>query len=266
MTIGNLLLYNDSMFKRFNQHYFDLLWVMTVKEFTVRYKQAFFGFLWILLNPFLQMVVIGTIFSFFMKIPNYFSFLFSGLLPWQFFSLSLNKTTPSFVFERTLLQKSVFPREIIPLSIVLSNFINLLISELLLISIFIFISPFSFSVVPYLIIANVWILFFTLGLSLSTSSLNVRFRDTTFFIQTLITIWFYATPILYAINILPQELQFILHLNPLTTPFSLFHVTFLNHPLPAFPIILSNALVSIITFIIGIIIYNHESQNFTDWL
>src|SRR3989344_7145799 len=101
------------------RYYFDFLLAMTEKEIKARYKRAVFGFLWVILNPLLQMIIIGAIFSFFIKIPNYFLFLFSGLLPWQFFSLSLSKATQSIVNERELLQKAKFPIEAIPISIVL---------------------------------------------------------------------------------------------------------------------------------------------------
>src|SRR3989337_4058776 len=99
------------------RNYFDFLWEMTEKEIKARYKRAIFGFLWVILNPVLQMIIIGVIFSYFIKIPNYFLFLFTGLLPWQFFSLSLTKATPSIVYERSLLQKARFPIEAIPISI-----------------------------------------------------------------------------------------------------------------------------------------------------
>ena len=122
------------------KNYFDFLWAMTEKEIKVRYKRAMFGFFWIILNPLLQMLIIGLIFSFFIKIPNYFLFLFSGLLLWQFFSLSVSKTTPSFIYERSLLQKAKFPKEAIPISIIISNFFNLLISLILLLS-FLLLSP-----------------------------------------------------------------------------------------------------------------------------
>src|SRR3989304_9448269 len=114
------------------KHYLDFLWAMTEKEIKARYKRAVFGFLWVVLNPVLQMIIIGAIFSFFIKIPNYFLFLLAGLLPWQFFSTSLSKATPSIVHERSLLQKAKFPIETIPISLILANFFNMVVSFVLL--------------------------------------------------------------------------------------------------------------------------------------
>lgn len=116
--------------------YFNFLWLMTEKEIKARYKNAFFGFLWILFNPLLQMIIMGIVFQNFIKIPtnsnNYFLFIFPGLLVWNFFSLSINKATSSLVWQRNLIQKAKFPRETIPISIILSNFFNFLISLVLL--------------------------------------------------------------------------------------------------------------------------------------
>src|SRR3989344_8880626 len=93
------------------KHYFDFLWAMTEKEIKVRYKRAVFGFLWVVVNPLLQMIIIGFVFRFFIKEPikNYFLFLLVGLLVWNFFNLSLSKATSSIVYERTLIKKAKFP-------------------------------------------------------------------------------------------------------------------------------------------------------------
>ena len=115
------------------RHFWELLEEMTKKELIARYKYTFFGFLWIILNPILQMLIIGFVFRFFIKEPiqYYFHFLFIGLLVWNFFSLSLTKATPCIVYERALIKKAYFQREVLPLSIILSNFFHLIISMLL---------------------------------------------------------------------------------------------------------------------------------------
>src|SRR5437870_5185655 len=107
-------------------HFLELLLEMTKKELVARYKHTVFGFLWIILNPLLQMIVIGFVFTFITKetIHNYFYSLFLGLLVWNFFSLSLTKSIPSIVYERSLIKKAAFPKEVIPLSIILSNFFH----------------------------------------------------------------------------------------------------------------------------------------------
>ena len=108
----------------------DFLFAMTEKEIKARYRHAMLGFLWLIINPLFQMAVIGFIFQFFVPVhvDNYFLFLFTGLLPWNFFSASISKTTTAIINERSLIKKSNFPREVIILSIVLSNLFHFLIS------------------------------------------------------------------------------------------------------------------------------------------
>ena len=258
----------SSLSSYFNRQYFDLLWAMTEKEIKARYKKAVFGFLWVILNPLFQMVVIGVIFSFFIKIPveNYFLFLFTGLLPWQFFSLSLTKATQSIVYERSLLQKAKFPREIIPLSIILSNFFHLLVSLVLLI---LFLSVAHLLVFPqilYLIPALLLLVFFTIGISLLTASLQVRYRDIKFFVQSLLIIWFYATPVLYNLDFFPAKLQLLFSFNPLVIVFEFFHLAFLNQGAVTLNVLLPNLVVLFLVVLAGVLVFKRDHNYFVDWL
>ena len=247
-------------------YYFDFLWAMTEKEIKARYKRAVFGFLWVILNPLLQMIIIGAIFSFFIKIPNYFLFLFIGLLPWQFFSMSLSKATSSIVYERALLQKAKFPIEAIPLSIILSNFLNMIISFLLFLPVILFLAGPTLKMILIAIPVFLWLLIFTIGISLLTASLNVKWRDVNFFVQTILLLWFYATPVLYSLELIPEKLYFIFALNPLTSIFEILHYSFLGQGVID-PVILSvNIVVSLFVFITGIFVFNKEKRFFVDWL
>lgn len=248
------------------RYYLDLLWAMSEREVKGRYKRAFFGFLWVILNPVLQMVVIGMVLSFFIKIPNYFTFLFIGLLPWQFFSLSLSKATPSFVNERSLLQKAKFPLETIPLSIVLANFFHMLIAFSLLLPI-LFISGHwpgisVFLVVPILI----WLFIVTTGLCILSSSLNVRFRDIAFFVQTLLTLGFYATPIIYSLGSIPTYLQVFMALNPLAAIFELLHAVLLGVGHVSSTVLTINIVVTIFIVILAWFVFRKHARYFVDWL
>ncbi len=248
------------------KYYFDFLWTMTEKEIKARYKRAVFGFLWVILNPLLQMIIIGAIFSFFIKIPNYFLFLFPGLLLWQFFSLSLSKTTPSIVYERALLQKAKFPIEAIPISIILANFFNMIVSLILLFIILIFLQKIIFPRVLLLVPSLIWLLAFTIGLSLLTASLNVKYRDINFFVQTLLILWFYATPILYNLSLIPSRLHLLFGLNPLTSIFGLMQVSLLNQGTLNYQLIITNLIISAIVVLAGVFVFRKEHKYFVDWL
>lgn len=250
------------------QHFFDLLLGMTEKELRARYKYTILGFLWIVLNPILQMLVIGFIFTFFMKEPiqHYYFFLFTGLLIWNFFSVSLTKATPSIVYERSLIKKARFPHAVIPLSIILSNLVHFVLAFALFLIPVIFLGTASLGRLPYLLFGSLLLFSFTAGLSLLTSALNVRFRDVNFFVQAILIVWFYATPIVYSLEVMPRSLLWLWRFNPLTSTLQLFQHTLLDAPLPGPAMLTANTLVTAIIVSLGMYVFSQESKNFDDWI
>ncbi len=248
--------------------FFDLLFAMTEKELRARYKHTVFGFFWLVANPLLQMLVIGFVFTFLLAQPvkNYYFFLFNGLLVWNFFSLSLAKTTPSIVYERSLIKKAKFPHAVIPVSIILSNFIHFFLAFLLYLVPVLFLGTLTLFSAPLVLVSFVLLLAFTVGLSLLTASLNVRFRDVNFFVSALLIIWFYATPIMYALTMIPRHLLWLWRFNPLTSILQLLQQALLGLPGPGPGMLLSNIGVILIVTILGIAVFQRESKYFDDWL
>lgn len=249
-------------------HFLELLIAMTEKELRARYKHTLFGFFWLVINPILQMLVIGSIFTFFMKEPieNYYYYLFTGLLVWNFFSLSLTKATPSIVFERSLIKKAAFPRSVIPLSIILSNFFHLVVAQLLFLIPVLFLGTLRPISAVVIVAGYVLLLTFTTGVSLLTCALNVRFRDIAFFVEAILIIWFYATPIVYSFSMIPRGYIWIWRLNPMTSILQLFQHGFINFPMPGPAMLSINTFVILIVFVSGVRIFRKESKNFDDWV
>lgn len=260
------------------RYYLDFLIAMTEKEVKARYKFAVLGFLWVVLNPLLQMLVMGFVFQFFVpvKVDNYFLFLFTGLLPWNFFAMTIQKTTPSIVFERNLIQKAKFPRESIVLSIVFSNLFHLLIAfSLLLVALVadkLLFEHYNFtqllnysSRLAWSIPLLIWLVILTSGFSLFASALNVRYRDINFVVQAIMPLWFYATPIVYTLSLLPDSLHILYFLNPMTGLIELFQHVLLNLPITSIWLAVVNFLMTLIVFCAGWIFFRKESQFFDDW-
>lgn len=260
MTVPQALLGQFSFRRRV-----EFVSAFTQRELKSRYKNAFFGFFWMVLNPVFQMVVIGVVLQVYLRvdIEAYFQYLFIGLLAWNFFSLSLTKTAAAFVHERALLQKANFPRESLIISIILSNFVHLLIGIVLVMP---FIQVFQMHVLIF-VGAVLWLFLLSVGLSLFFSSLNVRFRDVSFFVQALLPIWFYATPIIYSLNLVPESIRFLILLNPLTAIFQYLHFSLLGMEphLTSFHLGLSLA-VSIFIVFVGWLFFKKENKTFADWL
>ncbi|OGG29045.1 hypothetical protein A2973_04910 [Candidatus Gottesmanbacteria bacterium RIFCSPLOWO2_01_FULL_49_10] len=256
-------MYDQSM-----RHFFELLWGMTEKELRARYKYTVLGFFWLVLNPILQMLVIGFIFTFFMKEPigNYYYYLFIGLLIWNFFSLSLTKATPSIVYERSLIKKARFPHAVIPLSIILSSFMHFVLAfGLFLVPVF-FLGTFSLTRIPQLLFGIILLTTFTGGLSLLTTALNVRFRDINFFVQAVLIVWFYATPIIYSLTMIPQHLLWLWRINPMTSILQLFQHALLDG-IPPGPLMLAvNTGIVMVIVVLGIFVFQSESKFFDDWV
>jgi len=255
--------------KEFN-HFFDLLSALTIKEIKARYKHAILGILWIFINPLIQMIVIGFVFSliFRFEVKNYHLFLFTGLLPWNFFSLALNKATPRIVWDRSLIKKAKFPREVIPLSMVFSHFFHFLASWSLLIIFLLLTHQFGFFrpvVVGSQFLAIILLLIFTSGLSLITSALTVFYRDIGFVTQAVIMFGFYLTPIIYPFTAVPQKFQPFFYLNPLLTVFSLLQRPLVPIPLPTI-VIFGHVLIIVLTLIIGWSFFKKVAVYFPDWL
>ncbi|MBI4066534.1 ABC transporter permease [Candidatus Gottesmanbacteria bacterium] len=248
--------------------FFDLLFAMTEKELRARYKHTVFGFFWLVANPLLQMLVIGFVFTFLLAQPvkNYYFFLFNGLLVWNFFSLSLAKTTPSIVYERSLIKKAKFPHAVIPISIILSNFIHFILAFLLYLVPILFLGTLSWISIPLVLFGFLLLLAFTVGLSLLTAALNVRFRDVNFFVQALLIIWFYATPIMYALTMIPRHLLWLWRFNPLTSILQILQQALLGLPGPGPAMLAANVGVIVIIAFLGITVFERESKYFDDWL
>lgn len=264
---------------RKDRYWLDFLFAMTEKEIKARYKHAVFGFLWVILNPIIQMLVIGFVFQFFIpvKVDNYFLYLFSGLLPWNFFAYSISKNTPMIINERSLIQKANFPKESIILSIIFSNLFHFLISLFILILLLVadkvFIEGYVFvDVVIYLLKMSllipfiIWLTLLTSGFSLFFSALNVKYRDVNFVVQAILPIWFYGTPIIYSIGLLPEILRPLFYLNPMTAIIDGFHYSLLNVGFYSIDLVLLSLSISLMIFFVGWKVFERESKFFDDWV
>lgn len=253
---------------RENKKWIEFVWAMTGKEIKARYKMAIFGFLWIFLNPLLQMFVMGFIFQFFVpiKTANYFEFLFPGLLAWNFFSYTVTKNTPMYINERALVQKAKFPREAIVISVVLSNLFHFLIALVMFVLWEAFVVHelhwWRWWFIPGIL---VWLTILTTGLSFIFSSFNVKWRDVNFGVQAMMPLWFYATPVVYSLDLLPSWLSRWLYLNPMTAIMEMLRWATLGLSINWTSVSWS-LLVALVIFGIGVYVFKKESPYFDDWV
>lgn len=197
--------------------YRTLVSSLVARELKARYRGSVLGFFWTLLNPLLLMAVYSLVFSIYMRmnLENYAIFLFSGLLPWLWFSSSLNQGTNAIVGNRSLVTRVMFPPQVLPAVVVLANFVNFLLSLIVLPVFYIIYGARVGTALIGLPILFVCQLLLTHGLVLLVSALNVHFRDLQHIVGNLLIFAFFLTPIIYPITLIPEKYRFFARLNPL---------------------------------------------------
>ena len=198
--------------------YRELLKTSVKKEVRSKYKNSFLGVLWSFLNPLLQIIVYAVIFSLILKNKqeHYAIFLCAGLIPWTFFSVTINKSAFTIVENGNIIKKVYFPREIIPISVVTAETVNFLISSLIIIG-FVIIGGIGISkyilFYPFILIVQYLTI---LAISFVISSICVYLRDLQHFIGIVLQLLFYAAPIVYSTDSIPKEYSWIIRFNPMT--------------------------------------------------
>jgi lipopolysaccharide transport system permease protein len=215
--------------------YRSLLLALLVRELKARYRGSVLGFAWTFLNPLLLMAVYALVFRYYMRIavPNYALFLLTGLLPWTWFSSSLAAGTNAIVGGSSLVTKSLFPSEILPAVVVLSNMVNFALSIPIL-TLVGWACGVSFSLLGWLWLLPVMVLqcVLTFGLVLSVAALNVHYRDVQHAVENLLLLWFFLTPIVYPASQVPERLRPLIWVNPMALFTGIYRDIFV---VPAWP-------------------------------
>ena len=255
------------MNNRKTSYYLQLLEVFTIGELKSRYKASLLGFLWIILYPLITAIILNFIFGTFIKINTggipYFLFVFSGLVFWNFFQQSVALAKDSLIWNRELVVKTAFPKDVIPLSFVLSKIPDFFISLLILLF-FYLIAGFSLHSYQILILLTVIPLFlFSAGLSMIISFTNAVFRDFGRIMEFLLMIFFYVTPIIYPDNFIPEKYRIFLLVNPLAT-LIIFAKNMIFNKKIMIDLFLISLLISFVFFAIGIVFFKKFEKKITD--
>jgi lipopolysaccharide transport system permease protein len=247
-------------------NYKDLLIELTRKEIKIRYKNSYLGYFWSLLNPLVMALVFYFVFQVISRttIEQYALFLVSGLFVWQWIANSLTVSTMLFVGNAQIIKKVNFPRYFLGIALVFSEGFNFIISIIVIIG---FMAYYSLAPTLYWLI-GIPILFvitsvFLFGLSLFLATLNLFFRDLERMITLMMMILFYATPILYSEDMLPEKYKIILYLNPFT-PFVLMWKELFLEGVIDYTLLTHSIINSTIAVFIGTFIYNKLKLKFAE--
>jgi len=177
----------------------DLVWSLVVRDLTIRYKNSVLGFFWSLANPLVQVATITVIFKYILqiRIPNYSAYVLCAFLPWMFFQMTLSDAGESVLRHHDLLKKVYFPREVLPISVVLSNLVHLVLAFgvffVYLLWLGVKVQP-GWALLPLVVLVQVLLM---LGLSFFVSALSVFYEDIRYLVGVGTSLFFYFCPIIY---------------------------------------------------------------------
>lgn len=253
--------------------YRELLKTNIKKDIRGRYKGSFLGVLWSFINPLLQSLVYAIVFPYLLGSTgnNYIVYLVVGIIPWTFFLTTVSAGTTSIKANAGIIKKVYFPREILPISQALSGIINFFISCFIIILFCLgFKIGISYHILAVPVIAFVQMIF-VLGLSFILSAINAYIQDTEYIVGFILTMAFYASPIVYKLEqfqtIGSGKAAFVLKLiklNPMTIMITGYRNAFMYHIWPDWKGLLYVFIISTVLVIIGYIIFKKLEKRFAE--
>jgi lipopolysaccharide transport system permease protein len=203
-------------------NYRELFYILSWRDIKVRYKQTIVGVLWSFIRPFLTMIIFTIIFNKVAGLKSstdipYALVVFCGLLPWNFFSTAFVNASDSLISNSNLLTKVYFPRIIVPVSAIITSFIDFLISLIILFGLMVYYKFIPSSNIFYLPLFVIFAIFQSLAFGILLASLNVQFRDFRYIIPFIVQIGLYISPIGFTSDVVSEEWKFLFYINPIVS-------------------------------------------------
>lgn len=255
----------------------ELLGILIIRNLKIRYKGSMLGFFWSLLSPALLIVIYGVfaaILRFNEGRPHYLPFLVTGIIIWQFLSMCLNDSLHVVLGNANLVKKTAFPRLILPISMVLANLVNFLLTLFVLI-LYLFFARMPMQglwLVPAVVVIQMLL---CLGLAGILSASNVYMRDTEHILGVGSLAWFFLSPVFYPMEMqlafLPEHLGWLPFLNPMAGILYAYRTLMMGSHMPDLLTIphwwlLVSAAVSLIVFGVGYAVFQKSQRGFGDVL
>ncbi len=233
-----------------------------------RYKGSVLGFAWTFINPLLQLGVYTLVFSVIMRngIEDYYLFLFVALIPWIFFATSVSAGSTCIIAQKNLVEKIYFPREVLPISFVTAQLVNMLLSMLVVLAVLIFSGKGVSLALLYLPIIVVVEYLLALGLALIMCALTVYLRDLEYLLGIITMAWQFLSPVLYSINDVPERLRPIFQLNPMSPVITAYRDILYYKTAPQLQTLLSAILMGVLFLILGWVLFGHLQKHFVEEL
>lgn len=244
------------------------------REFQTKYRNSLLGVLWNILNPLAMILIYTVIFSQIMraKLPGvdhtfaYSIYLCAGILSWSLFAEIVNRSQGMFIDNSNILKKVNFPRICIPVIIIGSSLVNFFIISLIF-CLFLFVNGYFpgiviISLIPVIIVLIV----LAIGLGITIGVLNVFFSDIGQFFSIFMQFWFWLTPIVYSVTILPENLRYWVALNPVSGIVSACQMVLLKAQLPDWKALLPAIIIGVLLCLVGLHLFKKHADEMVDEL
>lgn len=249
-------------------HYFDLLFAWSTRIIRARYQQSILGGLWAILQPLATVLIFTVVFSFLLKVDTgnipYVVFSYTAMVPWLFFSSAITDMVDSIVSNMNLVSKIYFPREILVFSALAARFVDFLIAFIILIVLIIIyhlpVNLLAWLFLPVILICQILL---ALGIGLFASALNAFFRDIKHVFTLIMQLWLYATPIIYPVTLVPENLRDYYYFNPMVGIIEGYRSILLHGTLPGNSFIFS-IVISLLIFVGGYLFFKKVEAQFAD--
>lgn len=249
--------------------YREMIFSLVHRDLKGRYKGSILGFAWTFLNPLLQLAVYTMVFSIIMRsgIEDYYLFLFVALVPWIFFSTSLSGGAGCIRAQAGMITKIYFPREVIPISFVTSQFVNMLLSLIVVFLVLLVAGkPMNIEALVFLPLIMIIEYMIALGMTMLISGVTVYWRDVEYFVGIVMMAWQFATPVMYGLDQIPQALVPYFNLNPMTPVIVAFRDILYYGRTPELATLISAILFGIGVIIAGWFVFSKLKKHFAEEL
>lgn len=249
--------------------YREMIFSLVKRDLKGRYKGSALGFFWTFLNPLLQLAVYTMVFSMIMRagIEDYYLFLFVALIPWIFFSTSLTGGANCIMAQQDMVKKIYFPREVLPIAYVTSQFVNMMLSFLVIFAVLL-VSRHSVNLGAVLCLPVIMIVEYilALGFTMVMSAVTVYIRDLEYILGIFTMAWQFLTPVMYPIDQVPEQIRWVFSLNPMTYVIIAYRDILYYGRMPRLETLLSAAVLGMVMLIAGWGIFHRLQRHFVEEL
>lgn len=249
--------------------YREMIVSLVRKDLRGRYKGSFLGFLWTFINPLLQLIIYTIVFSVILRagIEKFYLFLFVALVPWIFFSSAITGGSTSILSQQDMVKKIYFPRQVLPIAYVTSSFVNMLLCFcVIFVALVIGGIGINLKAVLYLPIIMVVEYILALGIGLVSAALTVYFRDLEYILSIVTMAWMYLTPIMYDVDMIPEQFKVIFNLNPMTPIIVAYREILYYKRIPEILNLCHATILGIVILVIGSVVFSKLQRNFAEEL